>query len=103
MPVWYNPLGTRAVEFGTVNLAPNASLVFGFNGILHLFWAGPAPSLAYFQFTSDAGATWDTLYTFALAGGQMISVMVATGITRVRRQNAGGGVHPIQYGGWRFT
>lgn len=102
MGVWYNPLGTRVIQQGTVPLAAGAVFVFGFNGMVHLDWPAGAPSQAYFEFDYGAGV-WVTLFTFLVGGGQMISVMVANGLTRVRRQAAGVGLWNIRFGGWQFV
>lgn len=102
MGVWYNPLGTRVIQQGVIQLAAGAIFVFGFNGMVHLDWPAGAPSQAYFEFQWGTGI-WATLITFPIAGGQAISVMVANGLTRVRRQAAGVGNWAIRYGGWQFV
>ncbi len=101
MPIWYNPLGTRAVIDGVVQLAAGASTIFGFNGIVHFSWPAAGPSQAFFEFSFNGGITWVTLITFNV-GDVAESVMVATGITRVRRAAVGVGTWPITFGGWRF-
>lgn len=102
MPFFYNPLGTRIPQAATIQLAAGAIFVFAFNGIVHLDWPGGAPSQAYFEFQWGTGV-WVTLFTFPVAGGQMISVMVSNGLTRIRRQAAGVGNWAIRYGGWQFA
>ena len=77
--------------------------MFGFNGIVHLAWPAGSPSIGYFEFSFDGGGTWVTLITFAAAPLVVDEgVMVATGITRFRREAVGGGTVPIRFGGWRF-
>ena len=103
MPVFYNPLGTRVVQWGAVLLAPGAVFVFGFNGVVHLDWPAGAPSQAYFDFSPDGGITWFVLITFPIAGAAENSIMVANGITRIRRQAAGVGLWQMRWGGYQFV
>ena len=102
MGVWYNPLGTRIPQAATIQLAAGGIFVFAFNGIVHLDWPAGAPSQAYFEFQWGTGV-WVTLFTFLPGGGQMLSVMVANGLTRIRRQALGVGNWAIRYGGFQFA